>query len=86
MGALLKFIPYPLTVGFTSGIALIIFSGQVKDLLGLSVESVPAGFIEKWDVYAQHASTINPSAVLVALCSLAILLVLPRFVRKCQQV
>src|SRR4026209_1227810 len=48
MGALLKFIPYPVTVGFTSGIALIIFSSQIGDFLGLRIERVPADFIEKW--------------------------------------
>src|SRR5262245_35426131 len=48
MGALLKFIPYPVTVGFTSGIALIIFSGQIRDFFGLRMESVPPGFVEKW--------------------------------------
>ncbi len=82
MGALLKFIPYPLTVGFTSGIALIIFSAQLKDLLGLRVASVPAGFIEKWEVYAQHVSDINQYALLIALMSLAILIVIPRYLRR----
>ena len=54
MGALLKFVPYPVTVGFTAGIALIIFSSQVSDLLGLRIEKVPADFVEKWIEYGRH--------------------------------
>src|SRR4051794_11745321 len=48
MGALIKYIPYPVITGFTAGIAVIIFSGEVKDFLGLQMKSVPADFIEKW--------------------------------------
>ncbi|MEK7834079.1 MAG: SulP family inorganic anion transporter, partial [Acidobacteriota bacterium] len=51
MGAFLKFIPYPVTVGFTTGIALIIFSGQIRDFFGLQMQSVPADFVEKWTAY-----------------------------------
>lgn len=58
-GNLLKYIPYPLIVGFTSGIALIIFSSQVKDFFGLSIETVPADFIEKWKLYALNFNGIN---------------------------
>src|SRR5690554_6381237 len=54
LGNLLTFIPYPLIVGFTSGIAVIIFSSQIKDFFGLEIESVPADFIEKWKVYARN--------------------------------
>ena len=54
MGVLLKFIPYPVTVGFTSGIALIIFSSQTRDFLGLQMEKVPADFVEKWAAYLAH--------------------------------
>src|SRR5829696_6415600 len=54
MGALLKFIPYPVTVGFTSGIALIIFSSQIGDFLGLHIERVPADFVDKWIEYVRH--------------------------------
>src|SRR5690349_6722147 len=57
MGALLKFIPYPVTVGFTSGIALIIFSSQIRDFLGLRMESVPAEFIHKWVSYKDHLTS-----------------------------
>jgi sulfate permease, SulP family len=74
LGGAIKFIPFPVVTGFTSGIALIIFSGQVKDLLGLSMGTLPADFIGKWTDYARHAGSVNPSAVLVAGVTLAILL------------
>ena len=51
MGNLLKYIPYPLIVGFTSGIALIIFSSQIKDFFGLEIDKLPADFISKWQIY-----------------------------------
>jgi SulP family sulfate permease len=70
MGALLKFIPYPVTVGFTSGIALIIFSSQVSDFVGLTIERVPADFVEKWIEYARHISTANPYTIGVGAASL----------------
>ena len=72
LGNLLKFIPYPLIVGFTSGIAVIIFSSQVKDFFGLPIESVPADFIEKWRSYALHFHSINWIAVAIALGTLLI--------------
>ena len=78
LGSYIKFIPYPLTIGFTSGIALIIFSSQVKDFLGLSMEAVPAEFSDKWGAYARAIGTVNPSAVLIATLALAIILVWPR--------
>lgn len=78
LGSYIKFIPYPLTIGFTSGIALIIFSSQVKDFLGLSMAAVPAEFGEKWVAYARALGTVNPSAILIATLALAIILVWPR--------
>lgn len=63
LGNLLKFIPYPLIVGFTSGIAVIIFSSQIKDFFGLPIENVPADFIGKWQVYFSEFSEINWWAV-----------------------
>ena len=78
MGALLKFIPYPVTVGFTSGIAVIIFSSQIRDFFGLRMETVPAGFIEKLGAYRSHFDTTNGYALLVGAVSLATLLVWPR--------
>jgi SulP family sulfate permease len=66
LGNLLKFIPYPLIVGFTSGIAVIIFSSQIKDFFGLSIQSVPADFIDKWRVYGLNFNPINWIAVAIA--------------------
>lgn len=67
LGNLLKFIPHPLIVGFTSGIAIIIFSSQIKDFFGLSIETVPADFIEKWKMYALNFRNINWAAVGIAI-------------------
>ena len=82
MGMLLRFIPYPVTVGFTSGIALIIFSSQIRDLLGLEMEKVPAEFLSKWQAYGEAFATVNPSAVVLGLVSLAIIFLWPRVTRK----
>jgi SulP family sulfate permease len=82
IGVVIKFIPFPVTVGFTSGIALIIFSSQVKELLGLSMGEVPAEFLAKWAAYARAAGTVNPWTVGIAALTLAILLVWPRVNRR----
>ncbi len=78
LGAAIKFIPYPVTIGFTSGIALIIFSSQIRDLLGLQMQSVPSGFVPKWDAYVHAFDTVNPWALVVAAATLAIIVVWPR--------
>ena len=57
MGALIKFIPFPVTTGFTTGIAVVIFSTQIKDFLGLNMEHVPSEFLAKWGAYFQHIKT-----------------------------
>ncbi len=74
MGAFLKFIPYPVTVGFTSGIALIIFSSQISDFLGLKIEKVPADFVAKWIEYGKNISTLNWYAVVVGVGSLLVII------------
>ena len=81
MGALIKYIPYPVITGFTAGIAVIIFSGEVKDFLGLKMASVPAGFIEKWMAFAEHFGTISVPTTLVAGGTLLVLIVWPRISR-----
>jgi len=81
-GGAIKFIPYPVTIGFTSGIALIIFSSQIRDLLGLEMQSVPSAFLPKWDAYARAFDTVNPWALVVAVATLAIILVWPRISTK----
>ncbi len=82
MGGAIKFIPYPVTIGFTSGIALIIFSSQVKDLLGLEMDAVPASFVAKWDAYAHAFDSVNPWALVVAVATFTIILVWPRIERR----
>ncbi len=82
MGGAIKFIPFPVTIGFTSGIALIIFSSQVKDLLGLEMGAVPAEFLAKWGTYVRAFDSINVWALLVALAALMIILVWPRIERR----
>ena len=72
LGALLKFIPYPLVVGFTSGIALVIFSTQIKDALGLNIEKVPSEFIHKWGMYFTTLDTINPAAIIISIITILI--------------
>jgi sulfate permease, SulP family len=82
LGGAIKFIPYPVTTGFTTGIALIILSGEVKDLLGLRVATVPADFLGKWRVIAAHLDTVNRAAIGVSLLTLAIIVVWPRVSRR----
>ena len=82
LGTAIKFIPYPVITGFTSAIALIIFSSQVKDFLGLRMGEVPAEFAEKWVAYADAFGTINPSAVLVSATALGIILLWPKVTQR----
>ncbi len=72
-GDIIKFMPYPIIVGFTSGIALTIFSTQIKDFFGLTIAGeVPANFIEKWICYFQNFDTINPIVTIMAVFTVAI--------------
>jgi SulP family sulfate permease len=82
LGAAIKFVPHPVVTGFTFGIALIIASGQVRDLFGLRIDEVPADFIEKWAAYTAHWADINLEAVMVSAISLAILIGWPRISRR----
>ena len=82
MGSFLKFIPYPVVVGFTSGIALIIFSSQIGDFLGMGLDKVPADFVTKWLVYLQHIGNVDLYTVLVGIGSLAIIIIWPRVTRR----
>ena len=82
LGTIIKFIPHPLIIGFTSGIALIIFSSQVKDFLGLSMGAVPADFLEKWKAYFLNISSINIYAVAVAVATILIILLWPKVSKK----
>jgi len=82
LGSAIKFIPHPVITGFTSGIAVIIFSSQVKDLFGLRMGAVPADFVSKWGAFAAHASSVTAPAVGVAGLSLAILVAWPRISQR----
>jgi SulP family sulfate permease len=74
MGSVIKFIPHPLIVGFTTGIAVIIFSSQIKDLLGLQMETVPPHFIEKWIAYGQNIASVNWISLIIGLVSIVLVL------------
>ncbi len=82
LGTIIKYIPYPIVVGFTSGIAVTIFTTQIKDLFGLTIDNVPADFIEKWIVYIRHFGTIDIWSALVGILSVLIIAVTPKFSRK----
>lgn len=82
LGTIIKFIPYPIVVGFTSGIALTIFATQIKDLLGLTMESVPADFISKWIAYFQHIETTNFWSLGIGVLSILIIAYTPRISNK----
>lgn len=81
-GSLIKFIPYPVVVGFTSGIALLIFSTQIKDFFGLQMEKVPSEFHEKWLAYFESFSTMNFNVVGIALLAMLIMIFWPKITHK----
>ncbi len=82
LGTIIKYIPYPIVVGFTSGIAVTIFTTQIKDLLGLNIDNVPSDFIEKWGVYLTHFNTIDVWSAAVGVLSVAVIAVMPRINSK----
>lgn len=82
LGTIIKYIPYPIVVGFTSGIALTIFTTQVKDLFGMTIAEVPADFVQKWVVYARSLGTADGWTLAVGLLSIAIIAATPRFSKK----
>lgn len=82
LGTVIKFIPYPIIVGFTSGIALTIFTTQVKDLFGMTIDKMPGDFVSKWVVYAQHLGNVSWISLLVGLLSIALIVLTPRVSKK----
>ena len=82
LGTIIKYIPYPIVVGFTSGIAVTIFTTQIKDLFGLTLPTNPSDFIEKWGVYLQNFNTIDPWCALIGVASVVVIAVTPRFSKK----
>ncbi len=82
MGSVIKYIPYPVTVGFTAGIALIIAMGQIRDFLGLQMDKVPAEFVDKIEEYAKHIATISPAAAGIGILTVVIVVLWPRVTRR----
>lgn len=81
-GSLIKYIPYTITTGFTCGIAVTLFVGQLKDFFGLSIKSVPSEFLDKVIVYAKNIKSINITASLIGLSAIAIMLIWPKITDK----
>ncbi len=81
LGTIIKYIPYPIVVGFTSGIAITIFTTQVKDLLGMHIDKVPADFIEKWGAYIYNIGNIDPWSAAVGIVSVALIASWPMLAR-----
>lgn len=81
-GQVIKYIPYPVITGFTTGIAVIIATSQIKDFLGLKIGQVPADFIPKWYFYFEHIETFDALTLIIGLMTLAIILILKRFTPK----
>jgi SulP family sulfate permease len=82
LGTFLKFIPHPLIVGFTSGIAVVIFSTQVSNALGLEIENLPDGFVARWGAYFTGLHTVNWYAVAITLVTVLVAVYMPRVTRK----
>ncbi|MBN1250800.1 MAG: STAS domain-containing protein [Bacteroidales bacterium] len=82
LGILLKYFPQPLIIGFTSGIALVIFSTQIKDAFGLNIQKVPSEFILKWTAYASNIQTINIYAFLITIVTILIVIFSKKITEK----
>ena len=82
LGSVIKFMPYPIIVGFTGGIAITIFSTQMNDLFGMGIENVPANFIDKWACYFQNIDNINWMAFLMGIASILIIVYTPKISKK----
>lgn len=82
LGAVIKFMPYPIIIGFTGGIAITIFSTQINDLLGLGIEKVPADFVDKWVCYFDNISNIDPWSAGMGVLSVALIALTPKFSKK----
>lgn len=82
LGSIIKFIPYPIVVGFTSGIAVVIFSTQIKDFFGLQIASVPSEFLLQWKTYITNFHTMNISELLLGLFCLAVIILWPKVTNK----
>jgi sulfate permease, SulP family len=81
-GSVIKYIPYPIVTGFTSGIAITIFSTQIKDFLGLTMDKVPSEFIPKWIEYFRSMPSLNIKSLFIGILSLVIILIWPKLTKK----
>ncbi|MDE7028206.1 MAG: sulfate permease [Duncaniella freteri] len=82
LGTVIKFIPYPIVVGFTAGIALTIFSTQINDFFGLDLRNVPSEFIPKWGMYISSFGSVDPATLIVGVVSLLIIVITPKLSRR----
>lgn len=82
LGVVIKFIPYPIVIGFTAGIALTIFTTQIKDFFGLTIHAMPDDFIEKWGAYFANFGSTNLWSLGIGIASIVIIALMPRFTRK----
>lgn len=82
LGSLIKYIPHPVTTGFTTGIGVLIFSSQMKDFFGLAMKDVPPEFFDKWEAYFHHLNTINPITVGIGVMALVAILSTRRFIPR----
>jgi SulP family sulfate permease len=82
LGTVIRFIPYPIIVGFTSGIALTIFTTQMKDLFGMTVDKMPGDFISKWVVYAQNIGSASWWSLVIGVVSILLIIFTPRVLKK----
>ena len=82
LGGVIKFIPYPIVTGFTSGIAVIIFSSQLNDFFGLNIAGLPGDFLGKWSIYLESLHLIDFKTMVVGLVALLVLIVWPKISKK----
>ena len=82
LGNIIKFVPYPVIIGFTAGIAVTIFSTQIKDLFGLDIDNLPANFVDKWIVYFRNISETNLVTLLLGVLSIFIIVLVPKISKK----
>lgn len=82
LGTIIKFMPYPIIIGFTGGIAITIFSTQINDLFGLGIENVPANFVDKWVCYAQNIGRIDYWSAAMGVLSVVLIAITPKFSKK----
>lgn len=82
LGGAIKFIPYPVVLGFTAGIAIIIFSSEVPDLLGLTTGPLPGNFVGRWSAFFTHAGSANPYAIAISAITVIVIVLWPRIDRR----